>query len=29
VRTIGRVLRRLRIENLVLIRDAELELARG
>jgi len=27
VRTIGRVLRRLRIENLVLIRDAELELA--
>jgi len=29
VRTIGRVLRRLRIENLVLIRDAELELAAG
>jgi DNA repair protein RecN (Recombination protein N) len=29
VRTIGRVLRRLRIENLVLIRDAELELAPG
>jgi DNA repair protein RecN (Recombination protein N) len=29
VRTIGRVLRRLRIENLVLIRDAELELASG
>jgi DNA repair protein RecN (Recombination protein N) len=29
VRTIGRVLRRLRIENLVLIREAELELAPG
>ena len=29
MRTIGRVLRRLRIENLVLIRDAELELAPG
>ena len=29
MRTIGRVLRRLRIENLVLIRDAELELAAG
>jgi DNA repair protein RecN (Recombination protein N) len=29
VRTIGRVLRRLGIENLVLIRDAELELAPG
>jgi DNA repair protein RecN (Recombination protein N) len=29
VRTIERVLRRLRIENLVLIRDAELELAQG
>jgi DNA repair protein RecN (Recombination protein N) len=29
VRTIGHVLRRLRIENLVLIRDAELELAPG
>jgi DNA repair protein RecN (Recombination protein N) len=29
VRTIERVLRRLRIENLVLIRDAELELAPG
>jgi DNA repair protein RecN (Recombination protein N) len=29
VRTIGRVLRRLRIENLVLIRDAELELSAG
>jgi DNA repair protein RecN (Recombination protein N) len=29
VRTIVRVLRRLRIENLVLIRDAELELAPG
>jgi DNA repair protein RecN (Recombination protein N) len=29
VRTIGRVLRRLRIQNLVLIRDAELELAPG
>jgi DNA repair protein RecN (Recombination protein N) len=29
VRTIGRVLRRLRIENLVLIRDAELELGAG
>jgi DNA repair protein RecN (Recombination protein N) len=29
VRTIGRVLRRLRIENLVLIRDAELELEAG
>jgi len=29
VRTIGRVLRRLRIENLVLIRKAELELAPG
>ena len=28
VRTIGRVLRRLRIENLVLIREAELELGR-
>ena len=29
MRTIGRVLRRLRIENLVLIREAELELAPG
>ena len=29
MRTIGHVLRRLRIENLVLIRDAELELAAG
>jgi DNA repair protein RecN (Recombination protein N) len=29
VRTIGRVLRRLRIENLVLIREAELELGPG
>src|SRR5689334_10262563 len=29
MRTIGRVLRRLRIENLVLIRDAELEPAAG
>ena len=29
MRTIGRVLRRLRIENLVLIRDAELELEAG
>ena len=29
MRTIGHVLRRLRIENLVLIRDAELELAPG
>ena len=29
MRTIGPVLRRLRIENLVLIRDAELELAPG
>ena len=29
MRTIVRVLRRLRIENLVLIRDAELELAPG
>src|SRR6059036_2561856 len=29
MRTIGRVLRRLRIENLVLIRDAQLELAPG
>jgi DNA repair protein RecN (Recombination protein N) len=29
VRTIGRVLRRLRIENLVLIREAELELGSG
>ena len=29
MRTIGRVLRRLRIENLVLIRDAELELGAG
>jgi DNA repair protein RecN (Recombination protein N) len=29
VRTIGPVLRRLRIENLVLIREAELELASG
>jgi len=29
VRTIGRVLRRLRIENLVLIREAELEFAPG
>jgi DNA repair protein RecN (Recombination protein N) len=29
VRTIGPVLRRLRIENLVLIREAELELAAG
>ncbi|TML44673.1 MAG: hypothetical protein E6G19_07765 [Actinobacteria bacterium] len=29
MRSIGRVLRRLRIENLVLIRDAELELAPG
>src|SRR5256885_7857326 len=29
MRTIGQVLRRLRIENLVLIRDAELELAPG
>src|SRR5436309_12724760 len=29
MRTIGCVLRRLRIENLVLIRDAELELAPG
>ncbi len=29
MRTIGRVLRRLRIENLVLIRGAELELAPG
>ena len=29
MRTIGRVLRRLRIENLVLIREAELELASG
>jgi DNA repair protein RecN (Recombination protein N) len=29
VRTIGPVLRRLRIENLVLIRDAELELEPG
>jgi DNA repair protein RecN (Recombination protein N) len=29
VRTIGRVLRRLRIENLVLIRGADLELAPG
>jgi DNA repair protein RecN (Recombination protein N) len=29
VRTIGLVLRRLRIENLVLIRDAELELSPG
>ncbi len=29
MRTIGRVLRRLRIENLVLIRKAELELAPG
>jgi DNA repair protein RecN (Recombination protein N) len=29
VRTIGRVLRRLRIENLVLIHEAELELATG
>jgi DNA repair protein RecN (Recombination protein N) len=29
VRTIGHVLRRLRIENLVLIREAELELAAG
>src|SRR5256884_2651089 len=29
MRTIGRVLRRLRIENLVLIREAELELVPG
>src|SRR5947207_5703560 len=29
MRTIGQVLRRLRIENLVLIRDAELDLAPG
>src|SRR2546421_11474016 len=29
MRTIGQVLRRLRIENLVLIRDAELELVPG
>src|SRR5207247_11021127 len=29
VRSIGRVLRRLRIENLVLIREAELELDGG
>src|SRR5205823_13580097 len=29
MRTIGRVLRRLRIENLVLIREAELEPAPG
>ena len=29
MRTIGRVLRRLRIENLVLIREAELELDSG
>src|SRR5204862_390649 len=29
MRTIGQVLRRLRIENLVLIREAELELVPG